>query len=479
MTAQCLLKPSKRGSGTESQRSQNAKNGSQPWRYALNRRPMCDTPLRKMLRQSYAGTQVTFFRRASTRLFILCLILTTSLQAQERVRTSAGQQPIETFRRSPEAFFYLGPFQEELGGSAGVSYTDNVNLTATDKISNLSFFQTLTLNSTWVISHLNQLHFSFGGELSENLYGNGKSQVTFAIAPNSMLEFKFAVSDVQVRLYDRFSYVQNPTTNPTATNTANLNSLTNTIGAVVDKDLNIALFSLAADYTYNNQSGTSVQGENNPSTSGTRESFRVGPTVTFRLSPTILYGFNAEATRSTGENAANVNSLSFGPFISGKLSREFEFDLAGGGTLIETKPSIPASYYVSAAIRYQITRHWQLVLSGSHDLIFTTGTDLTEQNLIRLGTKLDLTRSINFTVSPFVNFGDVETTTVGTGNTLGPYTLFGIEASLAWKPRKRWTTELTYDFIRRESGSTTTGTTSSSSNNYIQNTLSLSINYAF
>ena len=59
-----------------------------------------------------------------------------------------------------------------------------------------------------------------------------------------MIEFKFTVSDVQVRLFDEFSYIQNPTTSPTATNTANLNNLTNTIGAVAETDLNIALFSL-------------------------------------------------------------------------------------------------------------------------------------------------------------------------------------------------------------------------------------------
>ncbi len=219
----------------------------------------------------------------------------------------------------------------------------------------------------------------------ENFYGNGRNQLTFAIDPTSKIEFKFAVADfLQVRFYDQFSYVQNPATDPTATNTANLNSFTNTIGAAIDADLNLAVLSLSADYTYNDQSGTNVQGQANPTTTGTRDTFRIGPSLTFRLSPTILYGINATATRSTGSNAANVNSLNVGPFINGKLSREFAFDLAAGGTFVDTKPAISPSYYVSAAIRYQITRHWQLLFSGSHDLIFTTGTDLTEENVFRL-----------------------------------------------------------------------------------------------
>jgi hypothetical protein len=267
-------------------------------------------------------------------------------------------------------------------------------------------------------------------------------------------------------------------TNPTATNTANLNSLTNTIGAEVEKDLNIAVLSLLADYTYNNQSGTNAQGVTNAGTTGTRNSFRVSPRLMFRLSPTILYGLDSSATRSTGSHAANVNSFSLGPFINGKLSREFEFDLAAGANLVDTKPAIPPGYYVFAAMRYQINRHWQLLFSASSDLVFTTGTNLTEENVFKIGNQLDVTRFITLTVSPFVNFGNVKTTTTGTVNTVstGPYTQFGVEASLAWKLRKRWYTALTYDFTRRESGA---ASVSGTSNNYIQNTIAFSISYAF
>ena len=76
------------------------------------------------------------------------------------------------------AFFRIGPLEEVLIGSVGVGYTDNANLTPTAKVSDLSF--------------------------------------------------KFAVSNVRVRLYDQFANVQNPTTDPTATDVANLNSFTNT-----------------------------------------------------------------------------------------------------------------------------------------------------------------------------------------------------------------------------------------------------------
>jgi hypothetical protein len=434
-----------------------------------------------MARKSHAISVIVFFRRfpifggAMIWWVILCLFCTASLRAQEPVRSAAPPLPIEAFRRSPEAFFYFGPFQEILTGHVSTQYTDNVNLTPA-KISDLSFSLGMGLDTTWTISHLNQLTFRVGGELTENFYGNGRHQLTFSIDPNSKIEFKFTISDVQIRLFDYFSYTQDPTTSPTATNTANLNNLTNTVGAAAETDLNIALFSLTADYTYNSQSGQNAQGQANQATTGTRESFRVSPALTFRMTPTILYGVNAAATRSSGENAANVNSLNVGPFMNGKLGKNLEFDLAIGGTFISTTPAIDPTYYFTGAIRYQLNRHWQILLSGSHELIFTTGTDLTEQNLIRLGTQLELTRSIAFNLSPFINFGNVETTSVNTGIPAGPYTQLGLEAGLTWKPRKRWLTSLTYDYTRRESGSS--GAVAAS-DNYIQNTISLSLSYAF
>jgi hypothetical protein len=443
---------------------------------------MCDTPLREMAPDRSITSSATLFDdflrigRATIPSALICLVLISSLCAQEPVRTAVEKIPIQSFRRAPEAFFYLGPFQEVLIGSAGVQYNDNVNLTATDKISDLSFNQALSLNTTWVISHLSQLQFNFGGQVIENFYSNGRNQVTFAI-PGSHIEFNLPVSDrIEVRLHDDFSYIQNPTTSPTATNTANLNSFTNTAGAVVDADLNITVLSLSADYTYNDQSGTNAQGQANAGTTGTRNSFRIGPKLTFRLSSSILYGLDSSLTRSTASNAANVNSLSVGPFISGKLSREFEFDLAAGANLVDTRPAIPPGYYVLAAIRYQINRHWQLLFSASSDLVFTTGTDLTEENVFRLGTQLGLTRSITLAASSFVNFGDVKTVTPGTTVSTGNYQLFGFEASLAWKPRKRWTTALTYDFTRRESVATSVAGTS---NNYTQNSIAFSVSYAF
>ncbi len=395
-----------------------------------------------------------------------------SLHAQELVRTATSKPQIESFK-NPETSFQVGPLQEALTGSLGVEYTDNVNLTDTDKLSDLSVREGFGLNTTWVISQLNMLQLNFAGTLIEDFYGNGKSDLNLAISPDSLIQFQFVVSDFRFRVYDSFAYVQNPTSNATATNTANLNSLTNTIGATMDSDLNLAVLSLSADYTYSDQSGSTAEGQNNPTTTGARNTFRAGSSLTFHYSPTIVYGLNATVTRSTSEDEANVNSLSVGPLLKGTLGPHFDFDLAAGLNAVDTKPSVPLGYYFSIALRYQIDRHWQLLFSASHDLGFSIGNGLTEDTYLRAGAQLSLTRYITVAATSFADFGDIEVagpgTTTFTAET-GSYKQFGGELSLAWKLRKHLTGALTYDFTRREA---------QAEFSYLQNSISLSITYAF
>jgi hypothetical protein len=414
-----------------------------------------------------------------------CLVPITASQAQERIRTAAAQLEIESFRK-PETFIRIGPLQEELSAWTGIEFTDNSNIVQTGKVSRFSFLEGINLNTTWALSHINQLQFNFGGTLREDFFGNGKSFVNFSIAPDSLLQFKFAVSDVQVRLYDHFSYTQDPSTDPTAANTTYLNNLTNVLGAEVKKDLNWAILSLSGDYTYNNQSGQNAQGVTNAGSTGTRNSFRVGSSVAFRWSPTLLYGLETSLSRSTGSTtttqgtiggSGNVNSLNVGPFIRGQLSRLTDIDLGFGATLLDAKPSVAPTFYVSAVLRHQFNRNFQVILSGSHDLIFTTGTDITEEYVFRAATQFNLTRFITFTAAPSLLLGDSRNGNVSNqvnfqnGFIAGNFKQYAIETSLAWKARRHLTAAVTYDFTRRDA--------EAPGGSYSQNTISFQINYVF
>ena len=394
------------------------------------------------------------------------------MRAQELVRTSELRPQILTFKK-PEVTFRIGPFQETLGASLGIQYTDNVNLTNTNKLSDFSIGQGLGLNTTWVISHLNQLQFNFTGNLVEDFYGNGRNDVNLTIDPGSLVQFQFAISDFLFKVYDQFSLVQNPTSTGYATNTANLNSLTNTVGASVEHDLNIAVLSLSGDYTYSTQTGTTASGTTNRGTTGTLSSFRIGSALAFNYSPKVTYGIEDSLTRSSSPGEANVNSFSIGPFLKGAFGPNLDLDLGAGANLIETTPSVPTDYYVSAAMRYLVNRFWQVIFSAAHDLQFNTGTNLTDDNNFHLGTQLEITRFITIAAGGFYEFGNVLTTTptigISTPNT-GPYKRFGSDLSLTWKLRKHVSGTLDYTYIRREANAPYS---------YIQNLVSLSIGYSF
>jgi hypothetical protein len=418
---------------------------------------------------------------------VVGLVPITASQAQERIRTAASELEIQEFRK-PETFVRLGPFQEELAGYTGIDFTDNSNIVHTGKVSRVSIFEGFDLNTIWVLSHINQLEFNFGGRLSEDFYGNGRSNVNFSIAPNSRLQFKFAVDDVQVRLYDNFSYTQDPTTNPVASNTTYLNSITNIIGAEVKKDLNRAVFTLSGDYSYNNQSGANAQGQTNGSSTGTRNTFRVGSSLGFRWSPTVLYGIETSLSRSTGSSpvitglrpgttspSANVNSLNIGPFIRGEITRLTDFDFGVGATLLDAKPSVPPTCYFLAALRHQFNRNFQVILSGSHDLVFTTGTDLTEEYVFQAATQLNLTRFITFTANPNLLLGDSRIApnqvNFQNGTIGGNFKEYAIGASLRWTPRRHLSATVSYDFRRRDA--------ESANGSYSQNRIVFAINYIF
>jgi len=400
----------------------------------------------------------------------LCLLQIASVKGQERVRTAPGRLEIESFR-NPEAFFRIGPLEEELIGAMGLEYTDNSGLTNTDKISRLRVSQGLASNSTLIFSHLSQLQLNFAGRVNEDFYENGRNLVDISI-PHALLQFQFPLWDFQVRLYDRFSYVQNPATNPTATNTSNLNSLTNVVGAEVATDWHLVVFSLAGDYTYNNQSGSTAQGVTNPTTSGTSNTYRLTPSVGFHFNPFVLYGVNASLTRTQGSGGGNTNgsstvsSLNVGPFFRGRLSPLTDVDLAAGASLFDTKPSLAPTYYYSVVIRHQLNRNLQVIFSSSHDLVLSTGTDLIEETIFRLGAQVNLTRFVTFVGAPFYNFGDEKT-----GPTQGNFKQYGVELGLSWRPHRRWQTGITYNYIRRNG--------INAADSYIQNTVALEVSYRF
>ncbi len=432
----------------------------------------------KMLRQISIFANLAFNRRIAVFWLLTASQLPIAASAQQRVRTTSPL-PLQTFKRPEEYFFRLGPIDGQVTASTGILYTDNANLVNTGAISRTSFFQALDLTAIWELSQFNQLQINLGGRLTEDFYSKGKSQIYPSIAPDSLIQFQFSVGLVLVRLYDQISYIQDPTAQPTATNTTNLNLFTNTIGAQIGADLSLATVSVAADYTYSDQSGSNQSSnqsgnvqtsQSTSSNTGSRSTFHIGPTITFQLSSAILYGIEGNFSHSSGSGSTGVSTTvdnyAIGPFIRGHLTRLLELDLSAGLNYIDTSPSVAPTYYVTGALRYQANRNLQVIFTGSHDTLFTTGTDLTEETNFRLGTQYNLTRFTTLRCFPFLNFGNAKS-----GVIQGNYAQYGVEAGIDWRPRKRWTVSLSYSFIKRDADLST--------DTYVENNVGLQVGYSF
>jgi hypothetical protein len=380
----------------------------------------------------------------------------------------------------------LGPFQGDASVFVGFEYTDNANLNSSSstnstnsKEARFQIIEGLDLNLAWVISSLNRINVRIGAGIAQTLFGPSQSPLYLTLAPDSEIRLQVQVSNLRLQFFDQFSYVQDPVSQASTSNSSNLNSFTNIVGVRADWDLNFTIFSLFADETFNTQSPSGGNNSTGTNTDGDRNTFRVGSSFTFAFSPTIYYGIEGTATLTEGvSNTSTLNttsttngevkSLNVGPFVRAHLSRLLDVDLAAGVSFLDAQNVSPVSYYVAATIRHQINRNWQYFLTLNHETTFSSGIDLTEQTYFELGTQYAITRFISLSGGPFYTFGNNPN---GALAQQGKFSQYGAAAHLGWSINKHTSASLGYRYVRRDSDQP--------NDSYTQNLINFSINYAF
>jgi hypothetical protein len=391
----------------------------------------------------------------------------TAVHAQEAVRYSLSRQlltaPRPTIRPS---FFALGPFTTQLDASLGVSADDNAGLTKTDTHSELVFDQSLGLNMNWVISHLNELGFRFGGSISEVVGGvPGQKTFQFAIDPTSKIELRLFIGDFLIRFHNYLGYVQDPTLNPAVSGLSTLNQLTNTVGFAVDWDLTRLVLSAGLDYSYSTNLGGGGSGS-----TALRSTLRPTASAAFALTPTMRTGLETAYSASFGAGShSDVDAFAVGPFLRGKLTRFITLDLAAGLYLVHAPNADPNNYYLSLNISQQLTRFLLYRASFARDLDFSGGSTLSENNGFTLGIQYLLRRNLTLGTSGTINFGKVIISNPGVGVFPGSYVQYFATVELTWTLSRRFTTSLAYRFVDRNADQ----------GSYKQNRVDFSFNYAY
>jgi hypothetical protein len=391
----------------------------------------------------------------------------TGAHAQEAVRYSLSRQlataPQSKFQPS---LFTIGPFQTQLTASAGVSFDDNAEFSKTDTHSEVVFDQSLGLNLKWIISHLNELGFKFGGTLTE-VAGGAPGQQKFygSIDPGTNINFKIFLGDFLIRIHNFLGVVQDTAQNPAVSGLSNLNQLTNTSGIFVDWDLTRLILSAGVDYSYSINLGGGDSGS-----TALRSTLRPSTSAAFALTPTMNTGLEAAYSASFGAGShSDIDAFSVGPFLRGKLTRFITLDLAAGYYSVHAPDADPNNYYLSLNISHQLTRFLQYGASFSRDLEFSGGNSLAENNSATLGIRYLLRRYLTLGTSGTINFGKVVISNSNLGVLPGSYVQYQASVELTFILSRRFTTSLAYRFVDRNADQ----------GSYKQNRVDFTLNYGF
>src|SRR5437763_6717387 len=267
-----------------------------------------------MIRRRVISLYRGHFCKSVTFLFVMSILTTASLFAQDAVRPSlAGQAASDARQQDVSRIPYnliLGPVRFRVGASVGVEYNDNINYSddGTAVIPNptgpgsvtisahaqddVIVTPNLTLDMIWPITQLNTLRLDLGIGYSFYLDHSNYNTDNILIAPKSQLAFDIFVGDFRINIHDRMQLQQDPIQEGALSNVQDYGRFENTAGVSVLWDLNKVLLQIGYDH-YNFVSTTSAFDYLD------RNSDIVQGSAAFIVNPTITVGVegNAVCTR--------------------------------------------------------------------------------------------------------------------------------------------------------------------------------------
>jgi hypothetical protein len=176
------------------------------------------------------------------------------IEAQESIRPSlAGSQISEANRpaiNTGEFNLQLGPAL--VGFSAGVDlfYNDNIDLSETDRKSDLIIEPNVTANVLWQLSPDNTIRLNLGAGYVKYLTYHQFDSSSIAITPDSQLAFDIYAGDFKFTIFDQISIQQNPIDEIDLSRVVRFERLQNSAGLNVTWDLNkVILFGGYTHYT--------------------------------------------------------------------------------------------------------------------------------------------------------------------------------------------------------------------------------------
>lgn len=357
-----------------------------------------------------------------------------------------------------------GPVDLRFQSGLGISASDNVNYTETNRISDLFFDPGLKLRAFWPVTIDNSLYFNTG--LSYRAYLKNSNLDHLAVNPDSNLSFQMYVSDVSINFHDRFSASDDLSQAPTVSGTGTYLQLENVSGLDAICPLNFLVLTVGYDHDWVTYPGSQfdasaynsdfLYGEAAVTNSLIAYGAEVGTGLTYYDEHVLSDNVQANAG---GFIESQITEHLSGRASAGVASYFFSSGAAGA------KISDVIGYYADLSLSHQINEWLSHSLSGGKRYEQSADVNLLELYYVYYTVEFNAVRDLPITLRLIYEHGKEYG---GPGENIDHY---GVALKVKHDFNQRLSGLAEYDFTDRES--------SLNADSYYQNQVNLQLVYNF
>jgi hypothetical protein len=401
------------------------------------------------------------------------LLLAPAVRAQDAIRPSlAGEASAEARRQSIEQIPYnllAGPIRFRFSVTTGIEYNDNINLSETDRQSDVIIRPQFNIDAIWPVTQLNTLRLDLGLGYSFYLNHPGANTNGVLISPGSQLAFDIFVQDFRINIHDRFLLQQDPTTQIQLSNVSDYGRFENAAGVSVLWDLNKAVLTFGYDhYTFVSTSNDFSYLDRNAEEFTFSAYFALTSTTGAGLETNFVYNYYSQSVLNNSVN------YSVGPFVETQLTNYLKLrasagyqamNFDNGGSIGDTSDgSSPYGYILLA---HRINPAISQSIAAGHELQLGINSNFITVNYVRHTATWNIINNVLLATEVFYETGDDS----GDGLDSENIQRYGGAATVGYQLTPHVTLGLRYQYTQKQSDLP--------GRDYKQNRVSLDGTYSF
>jgi opacity protein-like surface antigen len=408
-----------------------------------------------------------------------------SAGAQEVSDSLAGEKAAEAAKKqetAPDYNLHWGPVSFQFDSALHVEFTDNVINSGVNRSSDEIIRPEVELRSYWPITDLNALTLSLGVGYEYYVKNTGLNVDSPLISPDSEVALVLYVKNLRFRFHEAFSYQESlyygASYSQQSGQFINLHNLgtfgriDNVAGLTADWDLGAFVLSLSYDH------------ENFISMLSTldyltRASDLFSSTIDVAVGPQFHSGVEAKASWNDYQTDQLTDNwrARVGPFVEVSPGEYVKLRAGGGydGVFIPPNAAGLATdstpYYAYARATHTVNDWLAYSLSVAHENQLGWNTANMEATYVGLSTSLKCINRLELTPAFYYGLGK-ESGPNYAGNLFHEnYNFFQVSLGLAYRLGERWTTDLRYDYMQKDSDLNLAG--------YYRNRFTAGVTYRF